>query len=114
MATSRVFGNPFPKHVQDMGVPVILVDAGPAQFENFAANAFERAEIKELLAEVAEVSLGAIPALHPIRSSQCARGSVVHHQVVADKIKAITIEACPRGTLQPFDYAGRLSVGYAF
>ena len=79
--------------MQDAGVAILLMDAGPSQLQDFAAHRFERAEIEELLAVVAQVALGAIPALHAVGPGQFPRGSVIHHQVVADKIEAVAVEA---------------------
>jgi hypothetical protein len=101
-AALRVSGDSSPEHVQDVGVAVLLVDAGPSQLQDFAAQALEGAEIKEFLAVIAEIALGAIAALHAVGAGQLAGGRVMHHQVVADKIEAVAVEASARGTVESF------------
>src|SRR5260370_37882391 len=50
---------------------------------------------------IAKVSLGAVAALHAVGAGEFARGRVVHHQVVADKVEAVAVEAGARGAVQP-------------
>jgi hypothetical protein len=99
-ATLRVSGDPFPQHMQRVAVPVMLMNAGSAQFENLAANSLEGEEIEELFTVVAEVSLGAIPALHAVRSGQFSSSRIAHRQVVADKIEPVTVQAAPCRAVQ--------------
>jgi hypothetical protein len=99
-AAFRVAGDSSPQHVQDVGVAVVPMDAGSAEFEDFSAQIIERAEIEEFLAVIAEVALGAIAALHAVGAGEPAGGGIVDHEVVADKIEAVAVEAGPRGAVQ--------------
>lgn len=101
IASRGVFGDALPKEVQHVGVSIMVVDAGPAQFENFAADGFERTEIEELLAVIAKVSHRAVAALHAVCSDEGLRGRVEDHQVVTDEIIGIAITARAGGAVQP-------------
>src|SRR5260370_15017402 len=87
--------------MQGMGVAVLRMYTGPSKLQNLAGDFFERAEIKKFLAVVTEVSSGAVPALHTVRSCQLPGGRVTHHQVVADKIEAVAVEPCTGRAVEP-------------
>jgi hypothetical protein len=86
--------------VQNRRVPVLLVDTSSPKLQDLSPDRFERAELEQSLAVVAEVSLGALPALHPVRPHKLARGGVMHHQMVTDEIKLVTIQPAPRGAIE--------------
>ncbi len=88
--------------MQDVGVAVLFMDAGPSELQDFAAHRFERAEIKEFFAVVAQIPFSTIPALHAVRSGELPGGRVMHHQVVADEIEPVAVQPRPGRAVQPF------------
>ena len=83
-----------------MAIP--FVDAGPAEFENFRADAFKRPKVEEFFAVIAEVAFGAVAGLHAVSADKEARACVSDHQMVADEIELVAIEAGSRGDVQAF------------
>ena len=79
-----------------------MVYAGAAEFEDFSAQRFEWGEIEELLAVVAEVALGAIAGLHAVGADELVGGGVVDHEVVADQIEGVAVEAGAVGVEEAF------------
>ncbi len=74
--------------------------ASSPKLQDLSSDRFERTELEQSLAVVAEITLRAIPALHPVRPHKLARGRVMHHQVVADEIKLVPIQPAPHGAIQ--------------
>src|SRR5580704_3033410 len=73
-----------------------------AELENLLANSFKRREIEKLLAVISEIPFGAEATLHAIGPDQLARTGFANHQMVADEIVAVAIEAHACGGSQPF------------
>ncbi len=69
------------------------MDACAAKFQDFSPDLLEWCEVEELLAVIAEIALGAIAGLHTVGADQGAGGGIVDHQVVADEVEAVLIEA---------------------
>ena len=78
------------------------MDARAAQLEDLSANVLERREVEKLRTVIAEVALGAIAGLHAVGAYQHAGGGVAHHEVVADDVEAIAVEACGVGVRKAF------------
>ena len=81
---------------------IALVDAGTPKFENFRTDAFERPEVEKPFTVIPEVSFGAIAALHAIGSDEHARACVGDHQMVADEIELVAIEAGSHRNVEAF------------
>src|SRR5580693_5351223 len=75
--------------------------ASAAELENLLANYFKRCEIEKLLAIISEISFGAEATLHAIGPDQFAGEGIANHQMVADEIVAVAIEADRAGACQP-------------
>lgn len=88
-----VNGDAFPEGVKDHNVTVILVDAGAAELEHLLAHGIIYGEVEKLIAVVAEIALGGLSGLQPIGPYEFARLEVADHQVVAEGVKRIDIEA---------------------
>jgi hypothetical protein len=76
------------------------MDASAAQLEHLRANPFVWREIKKLLAVIPEIPLGAETALHAVCANQLTSANIPDHQLVADEIVAIAIEAEAGGAVQ--------------
>lgn len=102
IAKSRVGGDAFPEEEEGGGVSVGLVDACAAEFQDFAANVFERCEVEELLAVIAEIAFGAIAGLHAVGAYERASDGIVDHEVIADQVEAVAVEAGGVGVQEAF------------
>jgi hypothetical protein len=91
--------------------------ARAAQLQYLAAYGLERTEVEELLAVIAEIAFGAVPGLHPVRADQPARRNVANHQVIADPVKPVAVQATTVGvrqTLAHFAIEHQVSQALAF
>ena len=93
IAKGRVGGDTFPEEEEGGGVSVGFVDACAAEFQDFSADILERREVEELLAVIAEIAFGAIAGLHAVGAYERASGGIVDHEVIADQVEAIAVEA---------------------
>src|SRR5580698_9197932 len=75
--------------------------ARPPELQNFFANPLIRRELEELLAVISKISLCAETALHAISSHQFSKTGIADHQMVADEIITIAVEADASRTVQP-------------
>lgn len=71
-----------------------------AEPENLLANSFKLREIEKLLAVISEISFDAEATLQAIGPDQFAGAAIANHQMVADEIVAVAIEADRRGACQ--------------
>lgn len=88
-----VDGDAFPEGVKNHNVTVILVDAGAAELEHLLADGIIYGEIEKLIAVVAEIALGGLSGLQTIGPYEFARLEVADHQMVAEGVKGVDIEA---------------------
>src|SRR5437867_110437 len=92
-AFARVVGNALPQQAEHDEIAVLLVNAGPSEFDEFAANGLERREIKLLFAVVTAVRRRRQPGLQAIRPDDFARRQMLDEQMVADFIERVGIES---------------------
>ena len=102
VAALRVTSNAFPQHVQHSSIAVILMNTGAAKLENLAADFLERRKVKKAFAVIAEIAFGAIATLHAIGADKFSGAGVVDHQMVADEIETVAIEAGLPRSVQAF------------
>jgi len=88
--------------VQDHDVAVVDVDAGAAQLENFSANGFVNGKIKELIAVVAEIEAGDLAGLEAVGADEFAGFEVADHEMVAERVEGVDIEAGTVGSRETF------------
>ena len=90
---SGVDGQALPEHVQDEGIAEIEVDAGAAEFEHLLADGVVRREIEKLIAVVAEIGGGGFTGLQAISADKFGGFEVADHEVVAEGIEGIDVQA---------------------
>lgn len=73
-----------------------------AEFEDFIPNLLEGRKIEESFPVIAQISFGAVAGLHSVGSDQLARARIVNHQVIADEVELVAVEAGSRGGVKPF------------
>src|SRR6202008_3693499 len=95
-----VNGDAFPEGVKNHNVTVILVNAGAPKLEHLLAHGIIYGEIKKLIAVIAEMALGGLSGLQTIGPHEFARLKVADHQVVAEGVKRVDIEARAIGSGQ--------------
>jgi hypothetical protein len=100
--TSGVDGQALPEHVQDEGVAKIEVDAGAAEFQHLLADGVVGREIEKLIAVVAEIGGGGVPGLQAIGADKFGSVEVADHEVVAEGIEGIDVQAGTFGGGEPF------------
>lgn len=76
-----------------MEIPVIDVDTGAPEFDQFATKRFVRRKIEFSLAVVSEICRRQLTSLQPISADDLARGSFFHDQVIAEFIERIDVES---------------------
>lgn len=88
-----VDGQALPEAVQDEGVAEIDVDAGAAELEDFFAHRIVGGEIEELIAVIAEILRGGFPGLQAIGADELAGFQIADHEVVAEGVEGIDVQA---------------------
>jgi hypothetical protein len=88
-----VDGDAFPEGVEDHDVAVVDVNAGAAEFEEFAADRFVDGEVEDLIAVVTKIAAGDVTGLQAIGADEFARLDVTNHEVIAEGIERVDIEA---------------------
>ena len=63
------------------------------KFENFAAYGIVRGKIEKLVAVVAQVPASHFSRLQPVGADEPAGFEVANHEVVAERVKGVDIEA---------------------
>ncbi len=76
---------------------MLLMNAGAAQFYQLGAERFERAKIKFLRAIIAKTVPRPIARLETVRPDDFPGRKMFDHQMIADQIESIGIEACVGG-----------------
>src|SRR5437899_1860389 len=97
-----VYGDAFPERVQDHDVAEIDVGAGAAEFKHFTAIGFVDGKIEDLVAVVAEVFAGDFASLKAIGADEFAGLKICDHQVVAENVERIDVEALAVGSGEAF------------
>ena len=69
------------------------MNASPPQFQHLAPDSLVWAEIKKAFAVITQIALRSVSALHPVGAHELPASSLVDHQVIADVIEFVPIEA---------------------
>ena len=97
-----VDGQALPEAVEDEGVAKIDVDAGAAELEEFFANGIVGCEIEKLVAVVAEILGGGFAGLQAIGADELGGFEIADHEVVAEGIEGIDVQAGALGGGEAF------------
>ena len=92
-ALARVIGDAFPKQAEHDEVPVLMVDARAAKLDELRAQRFKGAEIKLLLAVVAEMARRRQAGLETIGADDFARRQMLDEQMIAHFIERVGIQS---------------------
>ena len=94
---ASVVGYSLPEQAEHDEVAVLLVDAGPAEFNQLCANRLEGVEIKLLFAVVAKILRCGQASLQAICADNFTSWHMLHEQMVAHIIERVGIQAgCER------------------
>src|SRR5579883_78566 len=99
---SGIDGDAFPERVQDHDVAEIHVDAGAAEFKNFAADRFVDGKIEKLIAVVTEIAASDLAGLQAVGADELSGFEVGDHEVVAEIVEGIDVECVAVGGGQAF------------
>ena len=97
-----IHGQALPEHVKDEGIAEIEVHAGAAEFEHFVADGIVGSEIEKLIAVIAEIGGGSVAGLQAIGADELGGFQVADHEVVAEGIEGIDVQAGALGGGEAF------------